>query len=160
MKLKLKSLNSSNEPSMADHLESTRGAIVVGDGKFGVHAVGASAYQGRIESLVGRKTPMGYGVEPGQARAIFAALLLPDPDDFYDKNAVRVIIREITIGYFEIDIAKTFISALAQNGLDRAACRAAICGDSHQGPHDKRDDGLFRVRLDVVIPFRFRTPKI
>jgi hypothetical protein len=43
---------------MADHLES-RGAIVVGDGKFGVHAVGTSAYQGPIESLVGGKTQWG-----------------------------------------------------------------------------------------------------
>ena len=143
---------------MADHLES-RGAIVVGDGKFGVHAVGASAYQGPIASLVGGRTPMGYGVEPGLERALFAALLLPDPDDLYDKNAVRVIIREITVGYLEVDTAKAFVSALAQNGLDRAACRAAICGGSH-GPHDNSDDGLFRVRLDVVIPFHFRTPKI
>ena len=76
---------------MADHLES-RGAIVVGDGKFGVHAVGTSAYQGPIENLVGGKTPMGYGVEPGLERAFFGALLLPDPDDFYDKNAIRCIL--------------------------------------------------------------------
>ena len=145
---------------MPDHLESTRGAIVVGDGKFSVHAVGTSAYQGPIESLVGGKTPMEYGVEPGHERALFAALLLPDPDDLYDKNAVRVIIREISVGYLESDSAKAFVSALAQNGLDRAACRAAICGGSHLGPHDKPDDALFRVRLDVVIPFQFRTPKI
>ena len=144
---------------MADHLES-RGAIVVGDGKFGVHAVGASAYQGPIASLVGGRTPMGYGVEPGLERALFAALLLPDPDDLYDKNAVRVIIREITVGYLEVDTAKAFVSGLAQNGLDRAACRAAICGGSLRDPDDQPDDRLFRVRLDVVIPFHFRTPKI
>jgi hypothetical protein len=144
---------------MADHLKSTRGAIVVGDEEFGVHAVGTSAYQGPIESLVGGKTPMGYGVDPGHECALFPALLLPDPGDLYDKNAVRVIIREIIVGYLEIDTAKAFVSALAQNGLDRAACRVAICGGSH-GPHDNPDDGLFGVRLDVVIPFHFRTPKI
>src|SRR5450631_1220198 len=92
-------INTPNGPSMPDHLESTRGAIVVGDGKFSVHAVGPSAYQGPIESLVGGKTPMKYGIEPGHERALFAALLLPDPDDLYDKNAVRVIIREISVGY-------------------------------------------------------------
>src|SRR5664280_3046172 len=101
---------------MADYLESTRGAIVVGDGKFSVEAVGTSAYQSPIESLVGAKTSMVYGVEPGHDRALFAALLFPDPDDFYDKNAVRVIIREITVGYFESNAAKAFVSALAQNG--------------------------------------------
>jgi hypothetical protein len=145
---------------MPDHLESIRGAVVVGDGKFSVHAIGTSAYQGSIEGLVGGKTPVEYGVERGHERALFAALLLPDPDDLYDKNAVRVIIREITVGYFESNAAKAFVSALAQNGLDRAACRAAICGGSYRGPHDIPDDGLFRVRLDVVIPFHFRTPKI
>jgi hypothetical protein len=112
------------------------GAIVVSDGKFSVHAVGTAAYQGPSESLVGGKTPMGYGVEPGHERALFAALLLPDPDDFYDKNTVRVIIREIRDIWRPI-VAKAFVSALAQNGLDRAACRAAICGGSHLGPHDK-----------------------
>jgi HIRAN domain len=145
---------------MANHPESARGAIVVGDGKFDVRAVGTSAYQGLIEGLVGGKTPMGYGVEPGQKRTTFAALLLPDLDDLYDKNAVRVIIRDITVGYLESDTAKAFVCALAQNGLDRAACRAAICGGSHRGLNDKPDDGLFRVRLDIIIPFQFRTPKI
>jgi hypothetical protein len=58
---------------MADHLKSTRGAIVVGDEEFGVHAVGTSAYQGPIESLVGGKTPMGYGVDPGHECALFPA---------------------------------------------------------------------------------------
>jgi hypothetical protein len=145
---------------MADYLQSTRGAIVVGDGNFSVEAVGTSAYQSSIESLVGAKTSMGYGVEPGHERALFAALLFPDPDDFYDKNAVRVMIREITVGYLESDAAKAFVAALTQNGLDRAACRAAICGGSYRGSHDIPDDGLFRVRLDVVIPFHFRTPKI
>jgi hypothetical protein len=143
---------------MADHLVS-HGAIVVGDGKFVVHAIGTSAYQGPIESLVGGTTPMGYSVELDHERALFGALLLPDPDDLYDKNAVRVIIREIIVGYLEVDTAKAFVSALAQNGLGRAACRAAICGGSH-GPHDNDGDGLFRARLDVVIPFHFRTPKI
>ena len=143
---------------MDDHLKSTRGAIVVGDGKFGVHVVGASAYQGSIARLVGGKTPMAYGAEPDHERALFAALLLPDPDDEFDKNTVCVIIREITVGYLQSDIAKAFVSALVQNGLDRAACRATICGGSH-GPHDKANDGLLRVRLDVVIPFHFRTPK-
>ena len=72
-------ISTPNGPSMPDHLVSTRGAIVVGDGKYSVHAVGTSAYQGPIESLVGGKTPMEYGVEPGHERALFAALLLPDP---------------------------------------------------------------------------------
>ena len=144
---------------MPDHLESTRGAIVVGDGKFSVHAVGTSAYQGPIESLVGGKTPMEYGVEPGHERALFAALLLPDPIDLYDKNAVHVIIREITVGHLEQDTAKDFVAALAQSGLDRAACRAAICGGWHRRPQDKPDDGLFGVRLDVVMPLHFRAPK-
>src|ERR1700690_1175346 len=96
---------------MPDHLESTRGAIVVGDGKFSVHAVGTSAYQGPIESLVGGKTPMGYGVEPGHECALFAALLLPDPNDLYDKNAVHVIIREISVGYLGGSLHIVAISA-------------------------------------------------
>ena len=103
---------------------------------------------------------MGYGVEPGYNRALFAALLLPETDDPYEKHAVRVIIRKVSVGYLDREAAKDFVAALARDDLDRAACRAAVCGGWHRRPHDRDDDGLFGVRLDVVMPFRFRAPRI
>jgi hypothetical protein len=137
-----------------------RGAIVVGDGSFGIHAVGASHFQSQIEFLVGGRNQMGYGLEPSYNRALFAALLLPEPDNPYDKNTVGVIIRKLTVGYLDREAAKDFIAALTRDGLDRAACRAAVCGGWHRHSLDQDDDGLFGVRLDVVMPFRFRAPKI
>jgi hypothetical protein len=145
--------------NMEDHPEP-RGAIVIGDGSFGIHPVGASHYQPQIECLVGGRTQMGYGVEPGYNRALFAALLLPETDDPYEKHAVRVIIRKVSVGYLDREAAKDFVAALARDDLDRAACRAAVCGGWHRRPHDRDDDGLFGVRLDVVMPFRFRAPRI
>ena len=145
--------------NMEDNPEP-RGAIVVGDGSFGIHPVGASHYQPQIEHLVGGRTRMGYGIEPGYHRALFAALLLPEPDNPYDKNTVGVIIRNLTVGYLDREVAKDFIAALARDGLDRAACRAAVCGGWHRHSLDQDDDGLFGVRLDVVMPFRFRAPRI
>ena len=139
---------------MADHLESTRGAIVVGDENFGMNVVGASQCQPQIEHLVGGRTLMGYGLEPPLNRALFAALLLPDWD------MIRVIIRNVRVGYLERNVAKELAAALALNHLTHAACVAAICGGWHRRPYDKDDDGNFGVRLDIVMPFHFRAAKI
>jgi len=49
---------------------------------------------------------MGYGIEPGYNRALFAALLLPETDDPYERHAVRVIIREVSVGYLDREAAK------------------------------------------------------
>ena len=139
---------------MADHQESTRGLIVIGDGNFGLNVVGVSHCQSQIEHLVGGRTRMGYGIEPPHIRAVFAALLLPDAD------MVRVIIRNVRVGYLERNVAKELAAALALNHLTHAACVAAICGGWHRRPYDKDDDGNFGVRLDIVMPFQFRAPKI
>jgi hypothetical protein len=144
---------------MADRLDS-RGAIVVGDGNFGMNVVGASHCQSQIEHLVGGRTQMGYGVEPPYNRALFAALLLPELDNPYDWNVVRVIIRNVPVGYLERNVAKDFIAALALNHLTHAACTAAICDGWYRRPHDRDDDGNFGVRLDIVMPFHFRATKI
>src|SRR5450756_1454399 len=103
--------------NMEEHPEP-RGAIVIGDGSFGIHPVGASHYQPQIEHLVSGRTRMGYGIEPGYNRALFAALLLPETDDPYERHAVRVIIREVSVGYLDREVAKDFIAALARDGLD------------------------------------------
>jgi hypothetical protein len=154
--------------NLEDHPEP-RGAIVVGDGSFRMNAIGASRCQSQIEHLVGQsqiehliggRTQMGYGVVPGYNRALFAALLLPETDDPYESHAVRVIIRNVSVGYLEREAAKDFVAALARDDLDRAACMAAVCGGGHRRLHDRDDDGLFGVRLDAVIPFRFRAPRI
>ena len=97
---------------------------------------------------------MGYGLEPPLNRALFAALLLPDWD------MIRVIIRNVSVGYLERNVAKELGAALALNHLTHAACRAAICGGWRRRPHDRDDDGNFAVRLDIAMPFHFRAPKI
>ena len=144
---------------MVDQLES-RGAIVVGDGSFGMRVVGTSRCQTQIEHLAGGRTRMGYGIEPGENHALFAALLLPEMDNPDDWHAVRAIVRSVPLGLLERNVGKAFIEVLALNHFNRAACTAAICGGRYQRPHDRDDDGNFVVRLDIVMPFQFRAPKL
>ena len=144
---------------MAEHLES-RGLIVVGDGNFGMNVIGTLHSQSQIEQLVGGRTQMGYGLEPPLNRALFAALLRPELDNPYDRHVVRVIIRNVGVGYLELNIAKELFAALALNHLTHATCIAAICGGWHRRPHDRGDDGNFGVRLDIIMPVHFRAPKI
>jgi hypothetical protein len=101
--------------------KTDRCGVVVGDGEFEFPIVGESHYQRALESIVGGKTERGH-------EHLCAALLLPEPANPYDKNAVCVKIRQLTVGHLARDVAQDFALALRQRGFSRAAAEAMIVG--------------------------------
>jgi hypothetical protein len=121
---------------------------VVGDGEFEFPIVGESHYQRALESIVGGKTERGH-------EHVCAALLLPEPANPYDKNAVCVKIRQLTVGHLARDVAQDFALALRQRGFSRAAAEAMIVGGWRRRGGD---EGHFGVKLNAITPFAFSDP--
>jgi len=124
-------------------------AAVVGDGEFEFNIVGESHYQRVIESIVGGKTPDG-------AHKYCAALILPEPTNKYDKNAVVVTISQRTVGYLSRDDCKEFNMALKRAGYSYAACEALVVGGWRRR---NGDEGHFGVKLNAISPFDLISPE-
>jgi hypothetical protein len=121
---------------------------VVGDGQFAFPIVGESHYQSDLEALAGGRSEEG-------AHQLCAALLEPEPDNPYDKNAVRVKVRSRTVGYLSQDVAPDFVAALQANGFASAACEAVIVGGWHR---PGQANGHFGLRLNASMPFDLVEP--
>jgi hypothetical protein len=120
-----------------------RCAIVKGDGAFEFTIVGESHYQRELELIAGGRCKDG-------ARYLVAALLVPEPSNFFDRYAVAVQIDKQTVGYLSFDAGPALLEALAAGEFDCAACAAAIVGGWDRG---EGDTDAFGVRLDAVTPF-------
>ena len=109
-----------------------------------------SAYQGSLEALAGGRTI------DGAKNRDHTALLLPEPSNPYDKNAVRIVVvttkgDAAQIGYLSRDDALAYrpiIDRLARDGKV-AACLASISGGWDRGSGDR---GSFGVRLAIGRP--------
>jgi hypothetical protein len=119
-------------------------AAIIGDGKFGFPVVGESHHEAVLEQLAGGRTEEGVHVS-------CAALLLPQPDNPYDPDAVAVFIRGEEVGFLARNVAPEFLQALRAGGYDRAASEAIIVGGWDRGRGDR---GNFGVRLNACRPFR------
>ncbi len=88
-----------------------------------VNVAGESHYQDALRELAGGA--------PGEVvRRDFEAVLLPEPENFYDPNAVKVEIRGRLVGYLPRDEAVAYgptLAALERRGR-RAACEALVSG--------------------------------
>jgi hypothetical protein len=120
-------------------------------GRDVVDVVGEASYQGTLEVIAGGRTING-GVYRDHT-----ALLLPEPSNPYDVNAVRVILtssvggRSGKVGYLSREDAVAYrpvIDRLAASGR-LVACRASIQGGWDRGP---RDRGSFGVLLHMGSP--------
>ena len=115
-----------------------------------VQVVGEGSYQGTLERLAGGRT-----VDGGRDRD-HKALLLPEPTNPYDPNAVRVVVvtadgTGATIGYLSRENAVSYrpvIDRVARIGKV-AACLASVSGGWDRGTDDR---GNFGVRLSVGTP--------
>lgn len=110
------------------------------EGRFRIHAVGESHYQRGLEEIAGGRSDRGADLET-------IALLVPEPNNRYDPNAVAVWIEGKTIGYLSRDNAEVLqpeISRLHRQHDRPVACRARIVGGWDRGPGDR---GHFGVRL-------------
>ncbi len=81
--------------------------------------VGESHYQEQIRAIVhSAKSPDD----------VFDARLIPEPDNPYDKNAVRVEIQKRTVGYLSRASAKVYRKAY---GEKTARCQVRIFGGEY-----------------------------
>ena len=121
--------------------------VLTGDGQFRFPIVGESHYQQAIEAIAGGTS------EDGARNLRVDALVVPEPTNPYDPNAVVVKIANQTVGYLSRDTAKLFCKALVSSPVEVGTCQAVINGGWDRGHGDR---GHFGVRLDVVLPFKFK----
>lgn len=90
---------------------------------FGTEVVGENSYQPALKAIAGDKR-RDYEAIPVRA------ILIPEDSNPHDKNAVRVDVDSMTVGYLSRANAKRYRAALAktEHGLVPAECAAAITG--------------------------------
>jgi hypothetical protein len=109
--------------------------------------VGEEHHQDILEALAG-------GRRENSAHVAVPALLLPQPDNPYDPDAVAVFMRGHEVGHLARNVAPEFLRALQAGGYGRAACEAMIVGGWDRGA---ADHGNFGVRLNACRPFRLES---
>ena len=102
---------------------------------------GESHYQEHLEALCGGRKPGGHALE-------VTGLLVREPENPHDANAIRVEIDGGTVGYIPRDDAEDFAEMLDEMPLAVISVRAKIVG----GWEDARGQGHFGVRLDIAVP--------
>jgi hypothetical protein len=124
-------------------------ALVQGDGQCGMRVAGTSHHQRELETLAGGRCEQS-------AHHKCDVLLLPEPGNPHDPNAVAVYIvahgQKTGIGYLQHDTAPIFNKCLLRDGFSAGACDGLIVGGWHR--EDGSEDGNFGVRLDACLPFQ------
>lgn len=116
-------------------------ANLSGPGTYSLDIVGELNYQSALEKICGGRTYEGQEL-------IIEAVLVPEDDNPYDKNAVRVDISGKTVGYLSRENARQYRKNLKQAGYAgiTAKCSAVIVGGWDRG---SGDEGHFGVKLDL-----------
>jgi hypothetical protein len=113
-------------------------------GEAWVEVVGESHYQRELERIAG-------GRREDSVHLVVPALLQREPDNRHDRNAIRVVIEGLTVGYISGDDAEEYQPLLKR--LERqgrmAWVRATIVGGWDRGGGDV---GSFGVKLDDGLP--------
>lgn len=115
---------------------------VLGDGRYGIRAVGESNYQEALEQVCGGRKPKGVN------KIVTAQLVLED-DNPYDSNAVAVLVGGLKVGYLSRADARDFREQAGDRleSARRILCRGKVRGGWERGP---RDRGHFGVVLDIA----------
>ncbi|MEH6718827.1 MAG: hypothetical protein V7704_08105 [Aurantimonas endophytica] len=121
--------------------------MVDGDGSFGFNIVGEANYQSQLDSLCGGRTKTGHEME-------CMAILVEEPTNPFDPNAVAVTIDDLTVGNLARRDAVAFKKALAKAGFTAMpiSVEAFIVGGWDRGFSDR---GHYGVKLDMCEPYRF-----
>jgi hypothetical protein len=114
-----------------------RGGIEVG-------VVGESHYQDALTAIVGGKRPDSVSVETH-------AMLVPEPDNPYDPNAVAVYVADRKVGHLPRPAAQAYgpVGRRLAEQQQIGTCRAVIVGGWDRGDGDT---GHFGVTLDLARP--------
>jgi hypothetical protein len=96
-------------------------SVLLGDGVFVVEVAGAASCQPELEEICEAELCAG---EEG----IVLAVLVPEEDNPYSPEAVRVQIQHKTVGYLARADARAFRACLGREtvGVSRYRCRAKI----------------------------------
>lgn len=117
-----------------------------GPGTFLCEVVGESKYQHNLIAICGQYQLLG-------SEQFETAVLVPEFDNPYDPNAVRIEVRELAVGYLNRESAAVYVSELRRRGMgaSRLSVKAVIRGgwDDGQG-----DVGMYGVRLDFPMTNR------
>ena len=108
---------------------------------YSFDVVGESHYQELLESICGGRTKKGHRLE-------VKACLVPEDDSPRGRNAVRVYIEGLTVGYLHWKFAPIFRQRMEEAGVAgvTAKCKGIIVGGWDRGNGDR---GSFGVLLDL-----------
>lgn len=127
---------------------SARPFMLVGDGEYGFEVVGESYRQEALSAICGGPCEDGHDYE-------CEALLVPDPTNEHDPNAVKVMIEGRHVAFLARDDAKAHLAALRRLGVpgQPTRCAAIINGGWRRERRDGSfSDGSFGVELDIATP--------
>jgi hypothetical protein len=113
------------------------------DYDFECEVVGESRYQNHLQALAGN-----HGTDSAAVSA--TAILMPEPTNQYDKNAVCININGKTVGYLSKDDAPIFLHRLTKRKLPKTAattCEAHIMGGFAEKDGSKASYG---VKLNIL----------
>jgi hypothetical protein len=118
--------------------------FIVGRGLFDVRIAGGNRYQNALDKICGGRTAVGH-----ERRC--KALLVEEPLNAYDLDAVMVTIGGRTVGYLSRADAKVYRKALRLAGLSGRSVfvEALVVGGWARG---RLDVGNYEVKLDMDMP--------
>jgi len=124
---------------------------VIGTGQIMTKVVGTSYRQNELSSLL----PDHDGLGSVTKRCL--ALLVSEPTNPHDPNAIRVEIESIHVGYLDRTLASDFKIWLVANGYEsiQSLCDGLIIGGFGAVWTDEGieiEEGNYGVRLDVALP--------
>lgn len=105
-----------------------------------VDVVGESYYQANLDRVCGGKTRVGHFLD-------CVAVLYPERDNSWDRNAVAVYIDDLKVGHLSREAAVTYRPVADRLGVRLALCRATVSGGWDRG---NGDTGHYGVRLDLA----------
>lgn len=112
-----------------------------GDGSFDFDIVGESRYQANLARIAGPKTEDGHDHD-------CMALLVPEPENPHDANAIRVDINGLTVGYISRDLAKGMARIFRKSTVVGAiSADAKIVGGWYRPRNGS--EGSYGVKLDI-----------
>jgi hypothetical protein len=116
---------------------------IVGDESYRLEVAGERNYLANFERIFGKRDADGVDEE-------IEALLVLEPTNPYDPNAVRVEVDGLTLGYLSRHSAPAFRSMLRSRfgNADRAIASGIVRGGWYRGSDDQGD---FGVTLDVPL---------
>lgn len=116
---------------------------IVGDDSYRLEVAGERNYLANFERIFGKRDADGVDEE-------IDALLVLEPTNPYDSNAVRVEVDGLTLGYLSRHSAPAFRSMLRSRfgNADRAIASGIVRGGWYRGSDDQGD---FGVTLDVPL---------